>query len=130
MRSMQEDKSMECGCSTALIIIYPCSGSSDVGEISDKAARKLSQDGTGKMSCLAGIGGRVSGLLAVADSASKILVIDGCTMDCARKTLENAGYKSVIHLRLADIGMQKGKTQVTEEKVTIVVQKSRELLSP
>ena len=37
---------------------FPCSGASDVGGLSDQAARQMALDGTGKMYCLAGIGGR------------------------------------------------------------------------
>ena len=42
-------------------MIFACSGSADVGKIADLAARKLMEDGVGKMSCLAGVGGRVKG---------------------------------------------------------------------
>ena len=56
----------KCACScnaesgpTALI--YSCSGAADVGEIADRAARLLDAEDKAWMSCLAGIGGRVSG---------------------------------------------------------------------
>ncbi len=56
-----------CSCAwnnkTPLKLIYACSGAADVGELSDQAARKLSKSGVSKMSCLAGIVGRVSGLM-------------------------------------------------------------------
>ena len=45
-------------------MIFACSGAADVGAVADQAARKMTRDGTGKMFCLAGIGGRVKpGLL-------------------------------------------------------------------
>lgn len=84
-----------------------------MGAIADQAARQLTQEGAGKMFCLAGIGGRVSGILATAESAAKILVIDGCPMACAKNTLELAGFKKFEHLQLADLGMEKGKTPVS-----------------
>jgi len=43
------------------------------------------------MFCLAGIGGRVSGIMETTRSAAAVLAIDGCTLDCARKCLEQAG---------------------------------------
>ena len=43
-------------CTGASTLIFPCSGGSDVGALSDLAARQMTRDGTGKMYCLAGIG--------------------------------------------------------------------------
>jgi uncharacterized metal-binding protein len=92
-----------------------------VGHISDLSARKLSGEGVGKMFCLAGIGGRVSGILATTEAASAVLAIDGCPLDCARKTLEEAGFQQFQHVRLSDLGMEKGKSPATNERVGQVV---------
>jgi len=58
-----------CGCSYGRNdgpkLIFSCSGCADVGELADQAARKLTRDGAGKMSCLAGIGGRISGIVKI-----------------------------------------------------------------
>ncbi|MBU1855868.1 MAG: putative zinc-binding protein [Verrucomicrobia bacterium] len=117
-----------CACGTAPKLIFACSGSSDVGAIADQAARKLMKDGAGKMYCLAGIGGRVPGIMATTESAAKILAIDGCPINCARKTLELAGFKQIEHLSLADIGLQKGQSPVTSENIDKVAQKAAPLL--
>jgi uncharacterized metal-binding protein len=118
-----------CECGKAPKIIYACSGSSDVGEIADRAARRLSAEGAGKMSCIAGIGGKVGAMRDIADVASYILVLDGCPQNCAKKTLELAGYKDFGHIGLYDLGMPKGRTPVTEINVGKVVENGRELLS-
>ena len=89
-----------------------------MGAIADQAARKLTKDGTGRMFCLAGIGGRVSGIMATTQSAAKILAIDGCPLNCAKNSLEQAGFKKCEHLQLADLGMEKGKTPPTPEVIT------------
>ena len=107
-------------CTPAAKPIYACSGAADVGEIADHAARKLTADGVGKMSCLAGIGGRIPNLLAIAKDAQVILAIDGCPMHCARNTLEKAGFTKFQHICLADLGMAKGKTPPTPEAVAKV----------
>jgi len=70
------------------------------------------------MSCLAGIGGRVSGLMANAAAAPMLLAIDGCPQDCAKKTLELAGFTDVKHVRVTDLGFKKGKTPLTEEAIS------------
>lgn len=118
-----------CACATAPKLVFTCSGSSDVGAIADQAARKLAKDGAGKMYCLAGIGGRVSGIMAATERAAKILVIDGCPVNCARKTMELAGFKQFEHLTPADIGLQKGQSPVTVANVNKVVQKAAQLLA-
>ncbi|HYW79355.1 MAG TPA: putative zinc-binding protein [Thermoguttaceae bacterium] len=114
-----------CGCCAAPKLIFACSGAADVGQLSDLAARKLTAEGVGKMFCLAGIGGRVSGIMATTEAATAILAIDGCPLDCARKTLEEAGFTRFEHERLSDLGMEKGKTPATPELVDKVVARGR-----
>jgi uncharacterized metal-binding protein len=98
-------------------LIFPCSGASDVGEIADRAARKITADGVGKMYCLAGVGGRVGNIMVSTRAAGKILAIDGCPHDCAKNTLEQAGFADFEHIRLSDIGLEKGESPVTEERI-------------
>lgn len=118
-----------CSCGTGPKLIFPCSGASDVGEISDRAARQLTKNGDGKMYCLAGIGGRVSGIVESTKSAAKILAIDGCKMDCAKKTLQESGFTEFEHMRVVDIeGIEKGKSPPTDERISQVVEKAQGLL--
>jgi len=114
---------------TAPKLVFPCSGASDVGGLSDRAARQMTLDLAGKMYCLAGIGGRVEGILANTRAAARVLVIDGCDQECARKTMELAGFKNFQHLRLVDLGFEKGKTRVTAARIREVAAKGAELLS-
>jgi len=107
-------------CTPASRLIFACSGSADVGKIADLAARKLTVDGVGKMFCLAGVGGRVKGIMETTKAAQAILAIDGCPLHCARNTLEQAGFTKFEHLCLADMGMEKGKTPATDEAVSKV----------
>ena len=87
--------------------------------------RKLSAEGVGKMSCLAGVGGRVKGIMETTQAAQTILAIDGCPLHCARNTLEQAGFKKFEHLCLSDLGMVKAKTPVTEEAVAKVASQGK-----
>jgi uncharacterized metal-binding protein len=119
----------DCQCSTAPALIFPCSGSADVGEIADRTARKLTCDGVGKMSCLAGIGGGVAGMIESAKGASGVLAIDGCPIDCAKKTLEKAGINGFVHVRVTDYGMKKGESPVTDESIMIIAKLSATLLA-
>lgn len=109
-------------------MIFACSGAADVGEVADRAARELMKNGLGKMFCLAGVGGRVGGIMKKTGEASDILAIDGCELDCARGTLEQAGFSRFRHLRVTDLGMEKGKTPATEGNIVKVVVKGKKLV--
>lgn len=119
----------KCACGTAPKLIFACSGAADVGAIADQAARKLNKNGTGKMFCTAGLGGRVPGILATTGAAAKILAIDGCPLNCVKLSLENAGFSAFEHLQLADLGMKKGATEVSSENVEKIMAVAAEKLS-
>ncbi|MFH1614516.1 MAG: putative zinc-binding protein [Planctomycetota bacterium] len=116
-------------CDPVSKLIFSCSGAADVGEISDRIARKLTKEGAGKMFCLAGVGGGVEPIMATTKAASQILAIDGCGLDCVKRCLENAGFENFQHIRITDMGMEKGKTDVTEQNIKEAAQKASVLLS-
>jgi len=119
----------QCSCQAAPKLIFPCSGASDVGGLTDRAARKMTLDLVGKMYCLAGIGGRVEGIMADTKAAAKVLVIDGCKEECARKTMELAGFTGFAHLQLErDLGFEKGAARVTAARIRQVADRGAELL--
>ena len=120
----------DCHCQDQkdLRLIFSCSGASDVGHITDLAARKLTQIQVGNMYCLAGIGGGVSGILKTTEAANSIVTIDGCSLNCAKKTLERAGFKDFKHIELSQMGMLKGSTEPTEDNIQKVVQKVQDIL--
>lgn len=111
------------------IVIYACSGCSDVGELADRTARALSQRHLGEMSCLAGIGGRVKPLVRKAEQAEHIVAIDGCPLNCAKHTLAQAGFSNVHHLELYRLGMRKGACPPTGERLGAAVRAGSELIA-
>lgn len=104
-----------CSCSKTAILVFACSGAADVGEISDRAARRVSRTTPAKMHCLAGVGGRVPPILQTVHAAGEILAIDGCPLDCVAETLRNAGFCDFTHVRVTDEGLEKGKTDPEDE---------------
>jgi uncharacterized metal-binding protein len=118
-----------CICSGGPKLIFACSGAADVGAVADQAARKMTKEGVGKMFCLAGIGGRIDGIMKTTGSASKILAIDGCPLNCVKACLEKAGFSTFKHLQLAEMGMEKGKSPATEENIAKVAAKGKEILA-
>ena len=117
----------KCGCGGSTKLVFPCSGGSDVGELTDRAARQLSKTGAAKMSCLAGVGGGISGFIASAQGADVTLVLDGCPQDCGKKTMEKNGVTGFKHLRLTDLGMQKGKSPANDQNMETICGKAKEL---
>lgn len=115
-----DSKTSCCACEAGPKLIFSCSGAADVGAVADQAARELTKEGVGKMFCLAGIGGRVSGIMKTTEAASDILAIDGCPLNCVKLCLEQAGFSDFKHLQLDELGLQKGQTDVSRETIETV----------
>jgi len=124
---MSEQESKVCGGGPKLI--FACSGAADVGAVADQAARRMTKEGAGSMFCLAGVGGRVAPIMEKTKSASKILAIDGCPLDCVAETLKQAGVESFAQLRVTDLGLEKGSTPINDASIEKVVAKGCELMN-
>jgi uncharacterized metal-binding protein len=119
---MSKTKSCSCACGGSITLLVPCSGAADTGEIADRAARKFAQGGCAGMFCLAGVGANLNGFIASAKGADQLLVVDGCNLECARKTLAEKGItENIIHVRVTDLGIMKGKSPATAERIDVVV---------
>jgi uncharacterized metal-binding protein len=97
----------KCLCEPNEILIFSCAGSSNVGQISNQAAVKLTQEGIGRYFCLAGIGGHVSGMIESTKASKMIVAIDGCPVACAKKTLEHAGFNIDQYVEITTLGIEK-----------------------
>ena len=115
-------------CSGGPKLIFACSGAADVGAVADQAARRMTKEGAGSMFCLAGIGGRVAPVMEKTKSASTILAIDGCPLDCVAETLRQAGVEDFAQLRVTDLGLAKGSTPVNDASIDKVASKGREMM--
>ncbi len=113
-----------CSCGAAPKFVFSCSGAADVGEVADQAARALSRQGKVKMFCLAGIGGRISGMVKSTEAAELIIAIDGCPLNCATKTLEEAGFSGFERVELNALGLKKGESPLSQEHINIVVEEA------
>ncbi len=110
-------------------MIFACSGAADVGAIADRAARKMTREGTGTMFCMAGIGGRIDGIMNKTASAGTILAIDGCPLNCVKHSLEKAGFTAFKHFELSEIGLEKGKSPVTADNIEKAAAKGSEIMT-
>jgi len=120
----------KCCCDAKSKLIYSCSGAADTGEIADQISRKLTKEGYGKMTCLASVGAHISGFVESAKGADENIVIDGCSVACAKKILEHIGVAPAKSYVLTEMGVEKGKTPVTEKIVNAISNKIKKSLSP
>ncbi len=119
----------KCNCCGANIAIFPCVGGSNVGQLSNKIAIELEKKGFGNLMCTAGIGARASGIMKSAEASDKIIVIDGCPVNCASKTLELAGFKVDSHIIISELGIKKNKDKdLKENEVSEALEKTLEIL--
>jgi uncharacterized metal-binding protein len=118
----------KCGCNGGPDLMFCCSGAADTAEIADRAVRVIHRSGDARMFCLAGIAGDVELIVVNSQAANRMLVVDGCDSDCARKTMEKNGFTQFTHFRTTDLGWEKGKTPPTEERINEAVGKLRSLL--
>jgi uncharacterized metal-binding protein len=108
--------------------MFCCSGAADTAEIADLAVRELHKAKEARMFCLAGIAGDVELIVVNSQAASRMLVVDGCDSDCAKKTMQKNGFNEFVHFRVTDIGWEKGKTPVTTDRVAQAAGRLRALL--
>ena len=110
------------------VLVFSCSGCADVGAVADQAARRLAREGVGKQFCLAGVGGRIQPIMERTATAKRLLAIEGCNLECVSNCLKQAGFTHYVQLRLADLGLEKGRTDISRENVTKVTEKAKALL--
>jgi uncharacterized metal-binding protein len=114
---MEEKPVCSCSCSGEPTLLFACSGASDVGELTDRAARRLSRDKNARMFCTAAIGGKVEEYMTKTQSASNILLIDGCEHHCVKRVMEQAGFNDFEHVCLSNFGFIKGEAPATGENI-------------
>jgi uncharacterized metal-binding protein len=107
-----------CGGNSPKALIFACSGCSNVGQLSNDLAIKLTREGYGKMSCLAGVGAHISGFVVSAKDSQRLVAIDGCDLHCALKVLQHAESNPHLHLTLTDRGfVKKHGASVSEDEL-------------
>jgi len=118
----------DCCSSDGNIMILACSGGSNVGQLSNQAAVELTREGFGKMFCLAGIGGQLSGFVQSAKDVPQMLAIDGCSVGCTKAILEQANVPLKNYIVVTELGIEKNKDfnlkeediQKVKDAVTVV----------
>jgi uncharacterized metal-binding protein len=89
------------------IIMLPCSGASNVGQLSNNAAVELHREGYGKLYCLAGVAAGIEIFISETQKARILIAVDGCETGCTRFLLEKNGMVCTQHLIVTDLGIMK-----------------------
>ncbi|MFP4197705.1 MAG: putative zinc-binding protein [Methanomassiliicoccales archaeon] len=94
-------------CEYAHVLVYSCSGGSNVGQMANEMTKSLGRIENVNMSCLAGIGGDISTFTESARAAKGAVAIDGCGVACALKTMTRHGLRPTVHHVLTENGTRK-----------------------
>ncbi|HOY30804.1 MAG TPA: putative zinc-binding protein [Bacteroidales bacterium] len=113
-----------CLCGSGEHMVLACSGSSDVGQITDLVARKLRDNKVRKMNCLAVIGAGIE--KSIENFKTKnILVIDGCPIDCGKRIMDKNGFTNYQYMRVTDLRYKKGETTVNDDVINDVYEMAK-----
>jgi uncharacterized metal-binding protein len=108
--------------------IVSCSGASNTGKFADEVARSLSASGDASMICLAKVAiGDQPLIEKIKAQKSKIVVLDGCPINCAEKLLGREGIADIIHINTTDFDIVKGKTPFSIEKANEIAEYIKKL---
>lgn len=117
----------ECLCQANEVVVFSCSGGSNCGQIANQVAVDLTKDGIGTIFCLAGIGAHIPGMIESARSARRIVAIDGCSVGCAKKTIEHAGLNVTDYIDIAKEGIVKNKNfRLSQQDVLFIAKRTKQ----
>ena len=120
----------DCTCKAEDIILLPCSGGSNCGQITNQVAVSLDVLGVGRIYCLAGISAHIDGMVESARGAKRIVALDGCQVACARKTIEHAGLTVTDWICVTDEGISKNHNLLLEQAdIEFITKRTKELLA-
>jgi uncharacterized metal-binding protein len=82
------------------------------------------------MYCLAGIGAHESVMLDTTRAARRVVAIDGCSVACAKKTIEHAGITVTDWVCVTEEGVDKSHSLLLDEtEIELIAHRTKELLA-
>lgn len=122
---MADDK---CCCGGTSIVLA-CSGGSNVGQITNEAAKELDRAGTARFFCAAGVGGHISGMVASVKGADRVLVLDGCPVGCVKAIVDEENLEGYEYVVVTELGVEKNHDfSISRECIERVVRECTEKL--
>lgn len=109
-----------------LNIILACGGAANVGLIGYLAAVELTKSGEARMCCVTPVGAKTPYYVDIMKRAKKIIIINGCQNQCAKKVVEQAGINKIdYNLVVADTIKKIPTFDINNEDVKLIVDKIR-----
>jgi uncharacterized metal-binding protein len=119
---MAETPRCSCGADEPTRIIFPCAGQANVGQLTNRAALQLTDEGYGKIACVALLATGAETLVANALKTDEVVILDGCPMLCAKKIAGAQGIAAGQHLVMTELGITKGASgSYTEDDIERIV---------
>jgi len=116
-------------CEADEVLIFPCSGRSNIGHLANERAKKLSSQDLSGMYCLEGISGHIDSFAEATRDVKKVVAIDRCPVHCARKTLVHADCPVTVHVVVTELGIKKSSDfHLNEQDITKVMNTVKEKL--
>jgi len=103
-------------------IIFPCVGVANVGQVSNEAAIRLTEEGYGAATCIALLGTGDAGLKQRIADADEVVIIDGCPVICGAKIAAAQGVAAAQHIVITNLGIGKASSRdFAEDDIETVV---------
>ena len=101
-------------------IVMACSGGSNVGQISNAVMVKLKMENMVRPYCLAGIGADLPAFITTSKD-SETIVIDGCSVGCAKKIFIKNNISPTHYFIVNEMGIEKSYDYNNIENDTITI---------
>jgi uncharacterized metal-binding protein len=110
------EEEMENASSAAApkVIVYTCSGASNLGQLANDIAVRLDRLGLAELVCLAEVGAG-EGDSETQTTPRQVLAISGCANGCCASMLERHGVEASRTVTLAERGIAKAKHVLVDE---------------
>lgn len=99
--------------SAAKVIVYACSGASNLGQLANEIALRLDRLGLAELACATEVGAQDGD---GQDASKSVLAISGCTSGCCAAMLEQHGIDVARSVVLAERGVAKAKHVLVDEE--------------
>ncbi len=110
-------------------LLFACSGGSDASHFTYRIARKLAKDKHVYMSCPPAVTAGIKDFMEKLKGDKRVIVLDGCKMNCVAKSLENSGFKGFLHIKLDEDAVCQTKIKSKRTKFADTYNKVVELIN-
>jgi uncharacterized metal-binding protein len=101
--------------SAAKVLVYACSGASNLGQLANEIAVRLDRLGLAELVCVTEVGAGNGGIQS---PGKPVIAISGCTTACCTAMLKRHGIEASRTIVLAERGVAKAKHVLVDTEST------------